>query len=79
MGEQLIGVIIGASAAIIGGVIGGIVRGWAWYRFELKRAAREEKKRWAEIALEWAARGRLESLRRASMRRSSSWSRARRS
>jgi len=28
------------------------VRGWAWYRFELQRAAREERKRWIEISRE---------------------------
>jgi len=64
MSEQLLGIIIGAGAAILGGVIGGFVQGVAWYRFELRRAAREEKKRWIEIALEWAAKGRRESLLR---------------
>ena len=63
MREQLLSFIAGASAAILGGVIGGFVQGWAWYRFELKRAAREKKNRWTEIALEWAAKGRQESLR----------------
>ena len=67
MSEQLIGVIIGASAAIIGGVIGGFVQGWAWYRFEIKRAARQEKKRWIKIALEWAETRPFGSLRRADL------------
>ena len=63
----LIGALIGAAAAIIGGIIGGFVQGWAWYRYEQKRAAAEKREQWIETALEWAANGRRESLRRANL------------
>lgn len=64
---DLLSVLIGATAAIVGGIIGGWVQGWAWYRFELKRAAAEKRERWTEIALEWATTGRRDSLRRADL------------
>ena len=63
----LIGALIGAAAAIIGGIIGGFVQGWAWYRYEQKRAAVEKREQWIETALEWAANGGRESLRRANL------------
>ena len=67
MDLDLFSVLVGAAAAIVGGIIGGWVQGWAWYHYEQKRAAAEEKKRWMKIALEWAATGRKESLRRADL------------
>jgi len=64
---DLFAVLIGAAAAIVGGIIGGWVQGLAWYRFELKRAADERRRRSTEIALEWATSGRPDSLRRADL------------
>lgn len=62
MNEQLLSFIAGASAAIVGGIIGGFVQGWAWYGFDLKRVAREETNRWTQKARNWAINGRNAKL-----------------
>jgi uncharacterized protein YjbI with pentapeptide repeats len=56
-------ILIGAVLAALGGVIGGWVQGWVWFRYEQKRAAAEKRVSWREAALDWAARGRKDSLR----------------
>ncbi len=67
MDLDLFSITLGAAAAIAGGIIGGLVQGWSWYYFERKRAVAEKRERWVETALEWATRGRQDSLRRADL------------
>ena len=43
------------------------MQGLAWYRYEQKRAAAEKHAQWVQTALEWAANGRKDSLRRADL------------
>jgi hypothetical protein len=68
----IFGSFIGAGAAILGGVIGGMVsgvfQGWAWYHFDRRRAEDEDRKRWVRVALEWQARYGVDSLRFADLR-----------
>ncbi len=54
------GAIIGAIAAILGGIIGGIVTSRLSYKYELRRAADNERKQWIKTVLEWATNGRRE-------------------
>src|SRR5438876_1145222 len=57
--------IVGAVAAILGGIVAGIVTARMAYRQGLKHAADAERKRQVLAVLEWAENGRRESLRHA--------------
>ena len=63
----LCGTLIGAVAAIIGGVAGGWLQGRSWYHYEQKRAVAEKRESWRRKALEWAIRGREDSFRDADL------------
>jgi uncharacterized protein YjbI with pentapeptide repeats len=67
MDRELILVLIGAGAAIIGGVIGGWIQGRAWFHYERKRANLESTERWARLALDWSKSGRNQSFRGADL------------
>ena len=69
MDRDLALVLIGAGAAILGGIVGGWVQGLSWYYFEKRRAADENRKRWTQTALEWSKNGMKASLRRADLRK----------
>jgi hypothetical protein len=59
----LVGAAIGAAGAILGGFVQGLASDW----FERRRAAAEKHEQWIQTALEWAASGRTDSLRRANL------------
>lgn len=63
-----IGAIVGGVLGILGAILGGVIGGWVTYRYELKRAAKEKREKWIELALEWASNGRKDSLRRTNLR-----------
>lgn len=63
----LLGAVLGGGCAILGGVVGGWVQGRTWYHYDRKRMVEEDRKRWERTALEWAAKGRVDTLRRANL------------
>jgi competence ComEA-like helix-hairpin-helix protein len=60
-------VLIGALAAIFGGIVGGWIHGYSWYSFESRTELRQDREQWTEVALEWSSRGRLDTLRNANL------------
>jgi uncharacterized protein YjbI with pentapeptide repeats len=59
--------VIGAIGAIAGGIIGGWIQAKKSWEYEQKRAIKDNRDRWIEKALGWAANGRNESLRNADL------------
>ncbi len=67
MSSEVYWLLIGAAIGAIGAIVGGFVQGLASDWFERRRAAAEKREQWIQTALEWAANGRKDSLRRADL------------
>ena len=78
MSSDVFWLLVGAAIGAVGAILGGFVQGWASDWFERRRAAiekrelaaelaAEKREQWIQTALEWAANGRKDSLRRANL------------
>jgi hypothetical protein len=70
MNNNLDPTLIGAGAAILGGIVGGWASGLSWFFFERKRAENEKMDRDRQRALDWASSGRKYSLQGANLKKS---------
>ena len=68
MDRELQLLLLGGMIGFVGAILGGVAEAGFGYVFGDLRYRREERRRWLRTALEWAAVGRKESLRRADLR-----------